>query len=136
MPFLTICLLFFILLCRHTYINSNVSNGIIELGIGRSRSVLREGEKAMVSALYEFDGHKQTVALQTCRLQESASQTAEPHVALHFHGAVEFLFVENGRYRAWVDGNTCTLRKGDILFVDSHLPHSYSVPRSRTVSLP
>jgi AraC-like DNA-binding protein len=24
-----------------------------------------------------------------------------------------------------VDGNTFTLRKGDILFVDSHLPHSY-----------
>ena len=80
----------------------------------------------MATAFYEFNADNQeSVVLYSYALNTNISQAPETHIVLHFHTAVEFVFVESGRYRAWVDGDTFTLTRGDILFVDPHLPHSY-----------
>lgn len=47
------------------------------------------------------------------------------HIAPHFHHAAEWVIVEKGKYRAWVNGDTFTLGAGDVLFVESGIPHSY-----------
>ena len=47
------------------------------------------------------------------------------NVEPHFHDAIELIVVESGKYRAWVNGETFTLSRGDILFVDAGVQHAY-----------
>lgn len=44
----------------------------------------------------------------------------------HFHRNIEFLFITRGSQKITVDGENHELHEGDILFVDSYQPHSYS----------
>lgn len=44
----------------------------------------------------------------------------------NFHKATEFIFITHGSARYNVNGKQGELTEGDILFVDSFLPHSYS----------
>ena len=43
----------------------------------------------------------------------------------HFHRNVEFLFITDGEQKVIVDGTSRTIKKGEILFVNTYLPHSY-----------
>ncbi len=43
----------------------------------------------------------------------------------HFHGAIEFLFVERGEIQVTLDNETVVLRKGDACFSDSFCLHAY-----------
>ena len=43
----------------------------------------------------------------------------------HFHGAIEFLFVQEGEVQVTLDHETVTLHKGDACFSDSFCLHAY-----------
>ena len=45
---------------------------------------------------------------------------------VNFHRAVEFIFVTGGEVHYNVNGEQGTAKKGEILFVDSMFPHSYT----------
>ena len=48
---------------------------------------------------------------------------------LHFHGAIELIFVKDGEQEVLVGGKHTVLHTGDACFVDSFIPHSYSKPQ-------
>ena len=80
----------------------------------------------MTSGFYELNADvQQPITFHSYRHEANPTQDAEECVGLHFHTAIEIVFVESGRYRARVDGNAYTLTRGDILFVNPHLPHSF-----------
>lgn len=46
-------------------------------------------------------------------------------VMLHMHNSVELKFIVDGKYRAIVSGREINCEKGDVLFVNSRVPHTY-----------
>ena len=44
----------------------------------------------------------------------------------HFHGAVEFLFVQSGEQEVIIDGERRTLKAGEACFADSFSVHAYA----------
>ncbi len=46
----------------------------------------------------------------------------------HFHGAIELIFVKEGKQEVIVGGEHTVLRTGDACFVESFIPHSYEKP--------
>ena len=80
----------------------------------------------MDDAVYEAKiDEKDAVKLFLYRNETEESDAGVPQMDLHFHSAVEFVLVESGKYRAWVNGDTFTLSHGDLLFVEKNLPHAY-----------
>ena len=53
----------------------------------------------------------------------------------HFHGAVEFLFVQSGEQEVIIDGERRTLSAGEACFVDSFSVHAYFLAPEATVHI-
>ncbi len=51
----------------------------------------------------------------------------------HFHGAVEFLFVQSGEQEVIIDGERRTLKAGEACFADSFSVHAYANPPEASV---
>ena len=54
------------------------------------------------------------------------SKRGDFQTTAHFHGAIEFLFVERGEQEVTVGGERRILRAGEACFAESFCPHSYA----------
>lgn len=70
---------------------------------------------------------KENVYLQrdsiSVQISVSENLPAQSLSHMHFHEALEFLYITRGGIRCYLDSETLTLQPGDILFLNSNVPH-------------
>lgn len=52
----------------------------------------------------------------------------------HFHPELEFLYIKEGKMSCKMRDETIILKKGDILFINSNVPHSTEILQERSIS--
>ena len=63
---------------------------------------------------------RSSISVQICISENLSAQSLS---RMHLHEALEFLFVINGCIRCCLDGQELLLQSGDILFINSNVPH-------------
>ncbi len=64
--------------------------------------------------------------------KSASPKTAGPVAALHFHDEMEFLPVYEGQFCCTVDGVDYVAEKGEVIFINSGIPHATSNPENGT----
>ena len=79
---------------------------------------------------------KETVFLQRSSISVqiciSENLSAQPLSRMHIHEALEFLYVTKGNIRCYLDHQILLLQPGDILFINSNVPHKTESVDERT----
>ena len=77
----------------------------------------------------------ETVQSNVPKMSIKATRIWHPHekgavAALHFHDEMEFLPVYTGSFSCTVDGVTYTAKAGEVIFINSGIPHATSCPEA------